>query len=258
MLWVMILGGGFVMKISLLAVTCSVFFIGFSEHANSTTLQIAADSPPDWDANATTQTGTVGSVRVEATSTDTVPWNSTFNDDHNLYARAYNGSLAQPDGTVGDAFNNVISNGDDFQVDIKFLDSIEDPIFYVIDIDMVGGRVSFNSGWDSIELSDDAELDGDSVYSISGAFSDPFTLGASFAVQYLGLFEADTIFSFLWDFTQTDTSATGENVAIGIAVFDEIPPPLNPVPLPAGGFLLISGLTALGFGASRRVRAKQT
>ena len=97
--------------------------------ATAASLQIDAEDPPDWDRLATTQTGTVGDVGVEATTTLGL-WNATFNDEQTIgYTReAFYGDLAQPSGTFGDFFNQAVRTGNLFTTTITFLDAITDPI----------------------------------------------------------------------------------------------------------------------------------
>ena len=228
--------------------------------ASAATLQIESDNPPNWDRLSTIQTGTVGDVRVEASTTLGV-WNTTFNDENTIgYTReAYFGDLSQPAGTTGDQFNQAVRNGNLFTTSIMFLDEIVDPIFYILDIDLVGASVTFTGGWSSIHVSADGSLFENTITALSGVLQDPATPGAHAAVQYAGTWSAGSTFDFLWDFTNAQASG-GENVAIGIGTLMSGgggggggDPQPNPIPLPAAGWLLIGGLA--GLAGVRRTRA---
>ena len=221
--------------------------------ASAATLQIDAIAPPAWDAASATQTGTVGSTRVQATTTR-LPWNGTFNDETgSAYTNVAFGSLAQPDGTTGDAFNQAVRPGDVFDLAITFLDPILNPIFYIVDIDLIGATVGIEPGWSDIKLTADGVLSGNTLGTTSGALQG--TPGASAAVQYMGSFDSGATFTFGWDFSAVATTG-GENIALAIGTLSGGVTPPSPIPIPASGLLLGTALIGVaGLRPRRKTRA---
>ena len=206
------------------------------------TLQIdsTGPNPDDWDENQATQTGSVGSTPVSATTTR-LPWNGTFTNDNGSYSSSsLYGTLAQPAGTTGDFFNIRISEGDIFSTTVVLGGSLLDPIFYIGDIDAVDATVAFPSGGSIFQNNADGSFSGDTLTALSGAGQG--TQGAFGAVQYTGLFAAGTEFKFDFSFDTNNFSA--ENVGLGIAARGV---GVSAIPEPATVALLAMGVGFLFF-----------
>ena len=216
----------------------------FATATSAATLEIngtGEDGSGAWNADAEVQTGDVGGVNVQMTTTR-LPWGATFVDDNSLYANTtFYGPLAMPAGTTGDYFTQQTSGNPTWSWTLTFLDEIVDPIIYIIDADNVGGTVTVQSGWDLLQGTDDFSIDGDVFTITSGA---PATRGMDFALLYEGTFVAGTSFVFDWDYSQAN-SPFFDGMGLGIATVDDtVTPP--PIPIPASGMLLLGGVGLLG------------
>jgi hypothetical protein len=212
-------------------------------------------TPPAWDPTSLTQTGLVGSTPVTVTTGDTA-WNPTFTNDSTHYANTTVwGSLAQPAGTIGDFFNNTVQSGDLFDIAIQLGGPLLDPILYIGDIDAIGSAITFPSGGNtkvvySGQSPGAGAFVGDTllhqVNSPTGT-----TSGTNGAIQYLGLFPTNHIFTLTFDFRNIDLAS--ENVGLGIAATEVVS---TNVPEPAALSLLCFGLIGTML-ASRQRRTRR-
>ena len=214
--------------------------------ASAAVLQINTPfTPPDWNQNSATQTGTVGTAGVSIT-TNNLPWNTTFINDDALYSSSLFGALAQPAGTVGDFATISASEGDIFTIEVSLGDALIDPIFYLVDIDTISATVAVPAGATTKVASADGSFAGDTLTHLVGGGDGTFG-----AVQYAGLFPASSIFAF--DFNFDTNNFSRELIALGIAG-DNVRPDSMPVPEP--GTLTLFGLS-LVFVCMLRTRRRK-
>ncbi|MCG8695629.1 MAG: PEP-CTERM sorting domain-containing protein [Minwuiales bacterium] len=228
------------------AIICGALAMG-GVSASAAVVQInTPQTPPDWNENSATQTGTIGSTPISVTTTN-LPWNTTFNDENGLYASTVFGSLVQPAGTTGDLFTLSIQEGDVFSVSVRFGGALLDPIFYIVDVNTVGAEMSFPSGGTTKEVSAAGTFVGDVLTHVAaGDRTDA-------AVQYTGLFPANSEFVLGFDFDTNNFSR--ELIALGIAATEVMENGgSSDVPAPATLTLLGAGLAGLGWARRRMLR----
>jgi hypothetical protein len=142
--------------------------------AAGATLQI--DAP--WQTSGS-NTGSVGVAGLTATSAH---WGPDFGDQSGIYGNAGFGALALPVGTIGDFFRiNLGASARNDTFTIVFADPIQDPIFYLIDLQGVGGTVTVTGGGTTFTANADGVWNAN-VFSVTNGF--PTGGSASGAVQY--------------------------------------------------------------------------
>jgi hypothetical protein len=180
-------------------------------------------------------TGNVGTTAVAAES-ETDSFNSTFSSGATYGRSDLFGSLALPGGTTGDFFTFAYSQvaKDTDKITVTLGGPLSDPIFYITDIDVIGASVTVAPTPDLFTHNVDGMWTGNTLSAVS---SD--SVGAFGAVQYLGLYDNGSPFTFDVDYTP-DGPGQNDWVGIGIGV----------IPEPSSAALLALGL--LGLAAARK------
>jgi len=193
---------------------------------------------PPWNVTGTTS-GTVNGTTMTAVSAGD-HWGTAFNDESAVYSdTTLFGELTLPSGAVGDAFNLSYAQAPGGPVDLVTITlggPLEDPIFYIWDIDNIDANVTVSPGGSVFTSNAEASWDGDTLTATGrerGGFG---------AVQYAGQFAAGSEFTFLFDFDQTRDDSFSELVALGVAVVPE--------PTTAGSLVIV----LLGSLLTARVR----
>jgi hypothetical protein len=201
--------------------------------ASGATLQI--DTP--WNLSGA-NTGSVGGTALSATAS--TGWSPAFGDESAIYAYAGFGSLALPAGSVGDFFRIDLGTqapaGLTSTLTVTLAGALEDPIFYLIDLNGVGATVTVSPGGSSFTTTAEGTWNGNLLTMSSGTRLDA-------AVQYSGVFPAGSVFSFAIDYGET-TGISSDSIGLGIA---------TPVAEPSALCLLA---LAAGAGARRLRRMR--
>ena len=119
---------------------------------------------------------------------------------------------------------------------------IQDPIFYIWDIDAPGATLTVSPGDTTFVCDLDCVWNGNTATTTVGAPGPQGTSGSP-AVEYAGLYGAGSQFTFVFDYTGV-SPIDGELVGIGIGTM---------IPEPSTALLL--GFALAGLAASRRRRA---
>jgi hypothetical protein len=181
-------------------------------------------------------TGTVGGIPVSATSASNLWYTGFLARD---YGASIWGSLALP-GVGGHMFGVVYASGSLDTVTITLGGPIQDPTFYIIDIDGVGATVTVSPGGTTFVCVVDCTWSGN-VATVNLGAPGPQGTSGSPAVRYAGLYGAGSQFSFVFDY-RSAAPVGGDIVGIGIGTL---------VPEPASAVLLALGLVSFALARSR-------
>ena len=206
--------------------------LALGSSASAATLQV---NPP-WNTTGT-NTGSVGSVAVSATASPR--WGAAFGDQSTFYASSVYGALALP-GQVGDFFRADVGTGTTAglttTITVTFLSAIQDPIFYLVDLNAVGGKVTVSPGGSLFTTTATASWSGNVLTMTSGTRADA-------AVEYQGAFATGSAFTFAIDYTGT-SGISVDFIGLGIA---------TPTPEPS----LLALLAASTGAAMRRFQQRR-
>lgn len=197
------------------------------------TLQIGTP----WQTSGS-NTGTVGSAALTASSSH---WGPDFGDQSSVYGSSAFGVLAQPGGTLGDFFRiNLGASARTDTFTITFSDAIQDPVFYLIDLQGIGGTVTVTAGGTTFTHNADSTWNGN-VLTVTNGY--PSGGSASAAVQYQGAFAAGSVFTLQFDYSAVTSALQVDTIGIAIG---------TPLPEPTTSLLL--GALGLGIAAGRWIR----
>ncbi len=185
----------------------SFLVLALAHAASAATLQI----DPPWATPSGANSGSVGGARVSATAS--TGWGTGFGDESSIYSSAAFGALALPAGSVGDFLRVDLGtqtpSGLSSTITVTLVDALQDPIFYLIDLNGVGATVTVTPGGSVFTSTPAAAWSGNLLSMTSGTRLDA-------AVQYQGLFAAGSQFTFAIDYAAT-TGISADFIGLGIA-----------------------------------------
>lgn len=206
----------------------------FASIATAAPLTLQLDLP--WKTSGS-NTGTVGAVSIVATSSGN-RWESMPILDQSYVSTSQFGTLSPPSGTVGDMFRMSYSGGAVDDLVITLNGALTNPVFLIVDIDLVGARVTATPSPSVLTNNADGFWSGSTLTATSGVVQG--TSGAFGAIQYQGTLPAGTAITLHVDYT----GATGGADFVGFGLYVLVPEP---------ALFLLLGLAAFGVGG-RRVR----